>query len=386
MKKLSICIILSFSLFGSLFAKTKPLSLEPIQIEPIIKSNEYIDVIADPRIELIGIICRLAGINGFTNYYTGEVSYTTQIDSYFTKYKDEKAVTLAKSLVQRGIGIDAILSLAYHIKPDFSGTVINFEPYPETLFESWKKISTREIYNFIKAIHDFAIKTNYQRFSNLTRSELLSHVGYFYKDFEDFAICKWVDSFFNNKSFDKIIISVNKICPLYCAYDTVIDENNTKLSYTTVYPSVNLIDMVITYFDNYVYQYVDMLWPEVEEQFTLALKTYYKKTNPEEYKEIIKNLDAKQNLVNYTSIFLFLEYLRSPIYLDALKDKEENQYIHYEAIYGDLEKAYDADWFYKIHEIIGKYANNRDEYPTFESIFPEIKEVINSIEISDEVR
>lgn len=386
MKKLVSCFVLSFCLLGSLFAKTKPLALEPIQFDPIIQKNEYIDVIADPRVEIFGIVCRLAGMQGFTNYYNGEVSYTTQIDSYFNKYKDDKAVTLAKSFIQREIGPDSILSLAYHVKPDFSGTVINFEPYPETLLENWKKIPTKQIYNFIKAVHDFAVKTNYVRFSNLTRGELLSNVGFFSNDFRDFAICEWTNTIFNEKLFDKMVISVNKICPLFLAYDLVIDENNTKTTYTTIYPSCYLSSMTITYLDNYVNQYIDSIWPDVEEKFSIAEKAYLKKVNPDNYKEIIKNMDMKQELVSYIGTFLYLEYLRSPIYLDAVKDKEQNEYVSYESVYGSLEKAYDADWFYKLHDLTNKFINNRDQYPSLESIFPEAKEIINSITIPEEVK
>ena len=87
MKKLLSTTLLATLFFGTLFAAPKkPLNLEPIEIDPIIQSNNDIEVIADPRLEIIGIICRLAGYEGFTNSYSGEATYTTQIDSFFAKY------------------------------------------------------------------------------------------------------------------------------------------------------------------------------------------------------------------------------------------------------------------------------------------------------------
>ena len=385
MKKLLATALLTCLFFGTLFAAPKkPLSLEPIEIDPIIQSNNDIEVIADPRLEIIGIICRLAGYEGFTNYYQGEATYTTQVDSFFAKYKDEKVVVTAKSFKDRGIDAPAMISLAYHINPDFSGTVIDFEPFPVTLNEKWKKIRTKEIYNFIKNTHDFLIKTNYSRLRILNKPTLLSSVGYFLKDFEDFAIPQFADEFFGKNVFDKKVISVNMICPLLFAYDIVTDREGKTTAYTTVYSNCYISNMTMTYFTNYLQESVDEHWETVKDKFTNIILYYSKKMYPDKYKEYEKKLRESINsstFAQYLGDFIYLEYLRSPIYENA---KKREGFLTYEYFYGELEKTYSAEWFYQVGELTAEYANNRDKYPSFKVFFPKLVDLINSINLEEE--
>ena len=383
--KIALLTSLFLSTFGTLSAAPKkPLVLEPIEIDPIIQSNNDIEVIADPRLEIIGIICRLAGYDGFTNYYTGEATYTTQIDSFFAKYKDEKVVVTAKAFKDRGITAHSMISLAYHIKPDFSGTVIDFDPYPVTLMDNWKKIRTKEIYNFIKDVHDFLIKTNYSRLRILNKPTLLSNVGYFLRDFEDFAIPQFTDDFFGKNVFDKKVISVNMICPLLFAYDIVTDRDGKTTSYTTVYSGCYISNMTITYFTNYLQEYADTNWEAVKDNFTNLILYYSKKMYPDKYKEYEKQLKESINsslFAQYFCDFVYLEYLRSPIYENA---KKKEGALTYEYYYGELEKTYSSEWFYQLNNLTAEYVNNRDKYSSLKVFFPKIVDVINSINIDEE--
>ncbi|MBO4857817.1 MAG: DUF4932 domain-containing protein [Treponema sp.] len=382
---ISAFVCLFLGTFGTLSAAPKkPLVLEPIEIDPIIQSNNDIEVIADPRLEIIGIICRLAGYDGFTNYYTGEATYTTQIDSFFAKYKEEKVVTTAKAFKDRGITAHSMISLAYHIKPDFSGTVIDFDPYPVTLMDNWKKIRTKEIYNFIKDVHDFLIKTNYSRLRILNKPTLLSNVGYFLRDFEDFAIPQFTDDFFGKNVFDKKVISVNMICPLLFAYDIVTDRDGKTTSYTTVYSGCYISNMTITYFTNYLQEYADTNWEAVKDNFTNLILYYSKKMYPDKYKEYEKQLKESINsslFAQYFCDFVYLEYLRSPIYENA---KKKEGALTYEYYYGELEKTYSSEWFYQLNNLTAEYVNNRDKYSSLKVFFPKIVDVINSINIDEE--
>ena len=386
-KLLKIALLTSLFLgtFGTLSAAPKkPLVLEPIEIDPIIQSNNDIEVIADPRLEIIGIICRLAGYDGFTNYYTGEATYTTQIDSFFAKYKDEKVVVTAKAFKDRGITAHSMISLAYHIKPDFSGTVIDFDPYPVTLMDNWKKIRTKEIYNFIKDVHDFLIKTNYSRLRILNKPTLLASVGYFLKDFEDFVIPQFADDFFGKNVFDKKVISVNMICPLLMAYDIVTDRDGKTTSYTTVYSNCYISSMTTTYFTNYIQEYADANWEAVKDNFTNLILYYSKKMYPDKYKEYEKQLKESINsslFAQYFGDFVYLEYLRSPIYENA---KKKEGALTYEYYYGELEKTYSSEWFYQLNNLTAEYVNNRDKYSSLKVFFPKIVDVINSINIDEE--
>ena len=382
---ISVFVCLFLGTVGTLSAATKkkPLSLEPIEIDKIIQSDEYIDVIADPRLEIIGIICRLAGYRVFTNYYVGEATYTTQIDSYFSKYKDDKVVTLAKAYLSRGMNANAMISLAYHIKPDFSGTVVDFSTLPDTLNYTWKKFRTNEIYKFITLVHDFVIKTNYPRLLILTRGELLSSVGHFLNDYRNNAICEWAEEFFGETLFDRQVISINKICPLVTSFDVVYDRDGKSTAYSTIYPNCYFDDLYLSYFSNFTNYYLSSIWDNIKDSAYPIVIDVMKKSGQEDVK-IDKNKDdasIKKGFVIYLSAFVALEFLRSDLYIE--KHKTDESYYTYEAAFGSLEKFITSDWFYKATELMEEYVNS-DEYETFADLLPKIEQLVNSIKIEED--
>ena len=73
-----------------------------------------VQVMVDPRVELMSIIFRLAGN---PEYSRGRVpSYIKDIDDYFGRYKNHPAVLTAVKLLERqGVSFDAVMSMAVHI-------------------------------------------------------------------------------------------------------------------------------------------------------------------------------------------------------------------------------------------------------------------------------
>ena len=87
MKKVITFCILSL-LFLTSCLSTKSIQLEPIEIDIVKSHNGNFEYMVDPRVELMTIICRLTGYNVFNNNYNGDNAYLTQVDSFFSKYKD----------------------------------------------------------------------------------------------------------------------------------------------------------------------------------------------------------------------------------------------------------------------------------------------------------
>lgn len=70
----------------------------------------------DPRIELLSIVFRLAGNSEYNMDQLPR--YTTDIDRYFSKYKDHPAVLMAKRLAAKnGVSFDAVMAMAVHLSP-----------------------------------------------------------------------------------------------------------------------------------------------------------------------------------------------------------------------------------------------------------------------------
>ena len=77
------------------------------------------------------------------------------------------------------------------------------------------------------------------------------------------------------------------------------------------------------------------------------------------------------------SNFVAMEYLRSPIFIEAAEKKEITN--AYEAAFSEGEKTFSAEWYYQLVDLTHEYVNNRDKYPTFQEFFPQIVDLINSI-------
>ena len=69
----------------------------------------------DPRVELMGIIFRLAGNPEYTQ---GRIpAYNAAIDSHFAAFRDHEAIRLARQLRNKdGVSYDAVMNMAVHIK------------------------------------------------------------------------------------------------------------------------------------------------------------------------------------------------------------------------------------------------------------------------------
>lgn len=120
-----------------------------------------VQVMVDPRVELMSIIFRLAGN---PEYSRGRVpSYIKDIDDYFGRYKNHPAVLTAVKLLERqGVSFDAVMSMAVHITDaaDLKEKV-PFNPYPEGLDKRWTLAGARE---FLAAARRFVKDTNFASF------------------------------------------------------------------------------------------------------------------------------------------------------------------------------------------------------------------------------
>src|SRR5438046_508909 len=71
----------------------------------------------DPRVELLSIVFRLAGNSEYN--MSPLKTYTADIDSYFSPYKEHPAVVLARKLAsERDVGFDTVMNLAVHLSPE----------------------------------------------------------------------------------------------------------------------------------------------------------------------------------------------------------------------------------------------------------------------------
>jgi hypothetical protein len=116
----------------------------------------------DPRIELVGIVFRLAG-NPEYRMGLAESPYSRAVDRHFVRHGDHAAVGLAHELrASHGIRFDATASLAVHLRDAVTCELRTpLEPWPERLDRRWTKDS---LTRFTAALRDFSEATDFLGF------------------------------------------------------------------------------------------------------------------------------------------------------------------------------------------------------------------------------
>lgn len=376
MKKFLFAAIASLCLIASAFSAPKPPVLEPIEFDVIQEQGEINTYIIDPRVEVVAMICRLAELPGFTNTYKNRADpVIPQMMTLLEKYKNHKAVKTVKNLQKKGFDAGAMISLAYHIKPDFSGTIIEFEPFPENLAPQWKKIGTKATYDFVKQIHSFAVDTNFKRLYVLNKTSYLQDVNYQKKFAEDSGIAKWAEDFFKNDEVESPVLTYSRFTVGYIFYDYIKGSDGKTTCCATLYPGCPPMDFEKCYIGFYAQLYAQKYWDDVKESFINYYKDYQRKFHPERTEEFINKLE-----INYLYLTVLLaDYC----WLAYIKEIAPEDHPSYEELIGMMEKEVGDKNVVEAIELIEEYTSNRDKYPTFDDFSTRINDFIKTLQIKE---
>lgn len=122
-----------------------------------------VEVRVDPRVELVSIVFRLAG-NPEYNMENSRSLYADDVEAHFGKFRDHATVQLARKLrATRGIGYDAVMSLAVHLDDDVANPRPRtpLDPRPPLLEGRWSVEAAKD---FIDSLGEFARDTDFAGF------------------------------------------------------------------------------------------------------------------------------------------------------------------------------------------------------------------------------
>lgn len=364
MKKILCSILFTSLVLTSVSAASKKaLELQPIEIEPVVLSDGLTTFTFDSRTDVMGILCRLAEINEFQGYYQGDEAYTAKLDKYFGKYKKNKAVETIKSLSKKGIKANDFISLAFHIKPDFSGTTVDFSNLPGTLTPRWQKVGTDKIYALVTQIHDFVETSNYARIQILLKPDKLADVGYFRSDFEKLQLAQWASEYYGKMDFGTPVINVMRVCPGIYYSHLATDENGKKVAYASFFPEMYYSNMIDCYNNVFLIDFEYGIWDKVKDKFIKLYSDKIKKTSTEDqYKYFRKNFDPQALMLEMILVYPNSLNYYSSSYFAAYTEKEPDTGLSYDSYYSYYEKFFAEDYFYKLVDLFKDYNNNRDKY------------------------
>ena len=171
-----------------------------------------IPVSVDPRVELIGIVFRLAG--NWEYKQCRIPAYAADIDEHFGDFRQHRAVKLAAQLrATRRMSCDGPMALAIHIDRDVR-PLKGFEQWPWGLDGRWHKEETQQ---FLAALQDFAAVTQFDAFFEAHQALYDKGITSCQTTLAQFDLAAWFDDFFGPAEHDalQLVLGFNNGCSNY---------------------------------------------------------------------------------------------------------------------------------------------------------------------------
>lgn len=131
-------------------------------LEPIQKQVGKLNISVDPRLELLSVI---QGISDY-QHIQRDNSYFNTVKSYFASSADLQAISITNKLAGIGFSYDAPVAFILHLT--YPGECKPYLPYSDYLIK--RAQGEQHLNEYQQAIHEFAVKTKFNRFWEQNKS------------------------------------------------------------------------------------------------------------------------------------------------------------------------------------------------------------------------
>jgi hypothetical protein len=322
--------------------------------EPVLAAH------VDPRVELVSIVFRLTGENWDYNKNFLK-AYSSDIDSYFSPYKDHPAVLLAKKLAQNDdFDISAPMQLAVRVSAptalepllaftnNFPGD--GFDKETALLFVQYLREFYRDThFDKFLAAHGALYRLTEQRFGTVLRDLDLS----------------WYQNFYGNvpKGNYNVIVALNNGGQNFGAEFTAADGHEERFSIMGAWSADsagNPIFVDPVYFDTVIHEFnhsfVNPAFDRHKNEFVSAQKVFEQVTHEMKAMQY-PNADVMvyESLVRVNVILYLESHGRDRSEIQAkIREQQNNGFL----------------WMDELFELMHQYTSQRSRYPNFDSFMP----------------
>jgi len=328
--------------------------------------------VVDERVELLGIVFRLAGASEYQKVSFNE--YDDAINKHFAPFKTHPVIRSVSSLRSTfGIGFDAVMSYAVHISIEEGHVVFphaDSEKTLENLDSRWKPAEAKR---FAEQLNDFYVKSRFREFFE-ANSDMYRKTEQRIKEINDKVDYAWFKKFYGDASFEHghVFISninENKNYGVSCRSKDGHVECFAILGVCgpdVRYRTENIIPTLIHEFNHsfcnpLVEKYLGDLKPAADRVFPfvadMLARQAYGSSQTMLYEYLVRACEVRYTLSQ------------------GKKDEAEKSIQEHRAI-GFL-------WIAELVELLGRYETERDKYPALDDFMPEIVKMQNAI-VTDE--
>jgi len=336
--------------------------------EPVPKNRPKVAAITievDPRVELIGIVFRLAGNYEFNQ---GRIrSYVRDIERQFGDFDDHPAVKLAIRLrSKRRMSCDGPMSLATYIDRDYRERK-TFEQWPWGLDGRWKKQETAE---FLEQLRQFAAETKFNEFYKahsalyetgirscqavMAQYDLQMWLGEFF-GVEEMGDLRLVLGFLNGPSNYGPSFTAGKTHEKYAILGMQLPDADGNPVFRPRKLATTAQEFCHSFANPVVDKYMEQLQPAGEKLYA-AKAPAMKRIGYQNWRSLMYESAVRACVASYIRNSFEPEYLQN---------------------YLDKEAGCGFVWTKELSNLLRTYESQRDKYPTFESFFPEFVAFLN---------
>ena len=344
-----------------------PLSAFAVDNSPAVyRANvDNITIEVDPRVELIGIVFRLAGNPEFND---GTLRpYVKAIEQHFGDFDNHPAVKMAVQLRNtRLMSCDGPMSLAVHIDRNYRLRKTS-EQWPSTLDYRWEKKETDE---FLAKLRSFAIETKFDEFFRAQSEIYLTGINACKDQIGPLDIGQWLGDYFGEKNYGDLRLVLGFVNG-FCNYGIRFVDGGTIEKYAIVgmrpFDAANTIMFRPMQVGHTIHEFCHSFAnPVVKKHLALLQSAGERLFAAHESTMRMRGYQRADSILYETAVracvMSFIRQKWEPIYL--------KYFLEYEVKAGFV-------WIEDMGNFLKTYDNQRDKYPTFESFFPEFVKFLN---------
>lgn len=324
----------------------------------------------DERADLMSLICRAAGANEYSTCYFDE--YVNNLQPYI-KETDKVVQLMQQYRNETGISYDAVADFAFHLKISENGKLTLDDAFQDGIDERWTEEQKQ---NFLVALNEYYAKSNFRQ-GYMKNAEIQKKAETaFERDVCQKINLEWFDKFFgaNNNPQFRIILSILN-GPSNYGCNAQMKDGSFLLSPfigccsvdslgEPVYRANAVLPIVIHEFCHaYCNPQIERFWTDMKVK---ADEVYYANA-----------LTLTQMAYGNAKTMMYETFVRSCVIRYFLN--------HYPQVSVDDLLAEDADFYLTrtMVESLGKYEQNREQYPTIESYMPQLINDINQFNLKN---
>lgn len=315
---------------------------------------------ADANVELLSIVARLAGYDEYC--FTHFKLYTDKIETYFKDYKEHEVIKhLQKLRRERGIGYDAVMTMAIHLDDNLNPRMKFSDNIPDT---RWGQDNASK---FIRLLKDFHNISNFEGFFEANK-EIYSEVSERFLSVYESLDLDWFSTFYGKEPSEKFII-INGLGNGSCNYGTSITLSNGQKEVYAIMGAwdVDSTGMVMfppnNYFPTLLHEFNHSFVNHLIDKNEILFKD-----SGEQIFEIMKDEMKSQAYGNW-KIVCYEALVRASV-IKYMKDHNFNEGEIENETLSQISKGF--IWIQSLVDELEKYDKQRDTYPTLESYIPEL--------------